>query len=492
MTGTIDPPGDCEPGSCSEGCTVDGVCVDEALPCCGNQRVDALEECDDGVNDPFGPCPECRLPFCGDEILNQSSEQCDASDLGGQTCVSRGFEGGTLACTASCTFNTANCFRCGNGQREGPEQCDGADVGGLACQDIGFSGGQLGCFPPSHPQRCRFNTSACSVCGNGEIEEGESCDGAALGGATCQSLGFPGGTLACAAGCRSFDTRNCFFCGNGRREGAEECDTPDLGGATCNAPGETGGQVNCTPDCRLDRSTCFFCGNGRVDPGEECDDGNAALGDGCRPDCRTECGNGTVERNEECDDGNRIAADGCSALCALEQPFGGGGFRQDCALRWGVAGGEATRRQECQDGDPLCDRGSMPGECAFQVFYCFNVAEIGFGGPAACTPTDVARVALRDSSVTGLRALSPADVDAFLGAVSATLARGGATVSRSGAAVDVSPAVSARRLCGGVILHVPLRQASGSTFRARRKLGTEVTEFAGTLDRDAITLVCEP
>ncbi len=45
---------------------------------------------------------------CGNGI-QEGSEQCDGSDLNGQTCQSQGYSGGTLACTASCTFNTSGC-----------------------------------------------------------------------------------------------------------------------------------------------------------------------------------------------------------------------------------------------------------------------------------------------------------------------------------------------------------------------------------------------
>jgi len=47
------------------------------------------------------------------------------------------------------------------------------------------------------------------VCGNGVKESGEPCDGSDLGGATCQSLGWDGGTLACTAGC-AYDTSACW------------------------------------------------------------------------------------------------------------------------------------------------------------------------------------------------------------------------------------------------------------------------------------------
>lgn len=47
-----------------------------------------------------------------------------------------------------------------------------------------------------------------STCGNGVIDPGEQCDGSDLGGATCESLGFAGGTLACSGAC-TYDTSGC-------------------------------------------------------------------------------------------------------------------------------------------------------------------------------------------------------------------------------------------------------------------------------------------
>ncbi|HWP64405.1 MAG TPA: hypothetical protein VNO26_00650 [Candidatus Limnocylindria bacterium] len=40
-----------------------------------------------------------------------SAEQCDSVNLGGRTCTSipGGFSGGTLACSASCTWDTSGC-----------------------------------------------------------------------------------------------------------------------------------------------------------------------------------------------------------------------------------------------------------------------------------------------------------------------------------------------------------------------------------------------
>lgn len=48
-----------------------------------------------------------------------------------------------------------------------------------------------------------------SACANGLVEDGEQCDGANLGGATCASIGLVVGALACTGACR-FDASACI------------------------------------------------------------------------------------------------------------------------------------------------------------------------------------------------------------------------------------------------------------------------------------------
>ena len=52
--------------------------------------------------------PEWECHRCGDGVVNPN-EQCDGLNLAGATCVTRGFAGGTLGCSASCTFDTSAC-----------------------------------------------------------------------------------------------------------------------------------------------------------------------------------------------------------------------------------------------------------------------------------------------------------------------------------------------------------------------------------------------
>ncbi len=143
---------------------------------------------------------------------------------------------------------------CGNGLRDGAEACDGGDLGGATCETLGFVEGSLACGDD-----CRLDTSLCLAapgCGDGVIGEGEECDGPALGGSTCGQLGLGAGRLACNDACR-LDTSACSTCGNGIREGAEACDGEDVAGLTCAGLGLGAGAVTCSPACTLDTSTCL-------------------------------------------------------------------------------------------------------------------------------------------------------------------------------------------------------------------------------------------
>ncbi len=180
-------------------------------------------------------------------------EQCEGTDLAGQTCVMLGFLGGALACRPDCIFDVSGCHSCGDGGINPGEQCDGTDLGGQTCETLGFLGGTLACGPD-----CTFDVSGCHDCGDDVIGPGEECDGTDLGGETCETLGFEGGTLACGADC-TFDVSGCHTCGDGVIDPGEQCDGSDLGGQTCRKLGFSGGTLVCGPDCIFDVSGCTVC-----------------------------------------------------------------------------------------------------------------------------------------------------------------------------------------------------------------------------------------
>jgi len=136
-----DNDGRCEsPGenlsNCSSDCTCDADTICEApkeicdycSPCCGPE-CNNNDKCDSGENNSSCPleCPcdndnTCE-PAQGETTANcagdckcgngkiDTGEQCEGSNLNGQTCVSQGFTGGgSLGCTSQCVFDTSECL----------------------------------------------------------------------------------------------------------------------------------------------------------------------------------------------------------------------------------------------------------------------------------------------------------------------------------------------------------------------------------------------
>ena len=166
-----------------------------------------------------------------------------------------------------------------------------------------------------------------TLCGDTTISQGEVCDGTALGGATCVSLGFAKGKLACFQ-CH-YDTSDCTTCGNDEINGKEECDGIDLGDRSCTSLGYTGGTLACSDVCKLDFSGCdpaFFVA-------------------------------------------------------------GGGPPKTDCLGEWLVTNtsggpdlkGHVAPRQTCKDGNAGCDAdGTVNGTCLFTVAACFARTDARF------------------------------------------------------------------------------------------------------------------
>ncbi len=277
-TSTCDAPASCGDGVKDPGEACDGDdlgssnCMTEGFPggslaCLGNCSGFDTSGCE-------------ANPACGDGVKN-GAEACDGSDLGGASCMTQGFPGGALACLTNCTgFDTSGCDpnpACGDGVKNGAETCDGDDLGGETCMTQGFPGGTLACVGNCSA----FDTSGCDpnpFCGDGVKNGAETCDGNDLGGATCQTQGFDGGSLACLGNCMGFDTSGCTsnpVCGDNMQEGAEVCDGTDLAGETCVTQGFDSGTLACQGNCMgFDTSGCMsgpVCGNNQAEAGETCD-----------------------------------------------------------------------------------------------------------------------------------------------------------------------------------------------------------------------------
>lgn len=187
-------------------------------------------------------------------------------------------------------------------------------------------------------------TTMATLCGDGQISQGEVCDGTELGGETCASLGFAKGKLRCVECHR--DTRNCTFCGNDEKGDDEECDGPDFGDTTCSALGFTGGSLACNDKCLLSTA-------------------------------------------------------GCDATFHVP---GGGPAKTDCTAEWRITNvaqkpgstGKTALKQRCRDGDTGCDQDGVAGQCTFALAACFVRDDARL---AKCTAPDVGDWTLRSPAI---------------------------------------------------------------------------------------------
>lgn len=231
----------------------------------------------DPTNDPSDD-PGEPAPVCGNGLV-EKDEACDGENLKNRECVDFGFDMGTLACDAGCQFDTSLCSipGCGDGVLITGEECDCGEQPGActpeglnnsACTDLDspkgtrYTGGTLAC---NSPIACNFNKDDCFYCGDAKINGADECDTGALGGATCVSLGYKAGVLACNPDC-TLDATDCtnVVCGDGECimpvEDSCSCpeDCPDLDPNSC-SPCECGGPgINCGCDvaCLLFNDCC--------------------------------------------------------------------------------------------------------------------------------------------------------------------------------------------------------------------------------------------
>ncbi len=118
---------------------------------------------------------------CGDGMIDPG-EDCDGVDLGGATCVTEGFDMGSLGCNDDCTFDVGACETiqefCGDGIVNLAEQCEAGMIGNATCLSAGFVFGTLGC----NGATCMFDTAGCQNAWIEDFEDGVVPPGWSSGG----------------------------------------------------------------------------------------------------------------------------------------------------------------------------------------------------------------------------------------------------------------------------------------------------------------------
>jgi len=390
----------------------DGITIDvsqKPLNCTNGIKDDKETDIDCG-----GVCGPCKpKATCGDGAVQKPNsaeinEECDKSNLDGKNCndIDK-YKGGNLKCKGDCTFDTSDCDqsenpRCGdNAVNQLSEDCDGQALKGRTCQSFGYNSGTLRC------SNCKFDTSSCTdpkpdVCGDGKAQSpnsagfGEQCDKSDLQQKTCVSFdAYKRGTLVCRSDC-TFDYANCELkqppekCGdNAVNQLSEDCDNTDFKGSTCLNLGYDSGNLKCTSNCNLDKNSCIvkeykcientdcitgYCMGGLC-ASPKCDDNlknqqesDTDCGGSCKKcannkacnvnaDCETGfCSYGTCREPEKCSDGRFSPGESdidCGGPCPNKCSEGGScDISGDCSEGLQCA---SSLCKKCEDNDQNCN-----------------------------------------------------------------------------------------------------------------------------------------
>lgn len=443
-----------------------GACISEL---CGNAVIDDGEACDFGIDNAAGSGCELDCSFscvtgssaCDDGNACNGTEACGEVTVAGylgQRCLpGMAADNGTTCGTDRICVN-ATCVdaTCGDGYTATAEECDDQDqVTGNGCEsDCTFSclstdptrdctpadacAGQGSCNDATHTctaGTALANNTPCGtggycwvgvctqpVCGNGQLEPGETCDNGMNNGTAgdgCKSdctyaCVTPATDCGTAPACQSWtcsvthacqavadatqDGDSCgsgmecnsgtctalsAVCGNATVEAGEQCDFGTAG----NGAG-TGCETNCTFSCTTSPNSCNdgnAC-NGVETCGPVTVSGNTGrrCSAGTPPSAGTSCGLGSICLNQTC--ATSSCGDGFVNSATGETCEPPGTMTCDAACHVVAACGDGVRSagEQCDDGNTINLDGCR-SDCTFEQTQRFNALAVKFDTDSTCT-----------------------------------------------------------------------------------------------------------
>ncbi len=281
----------CCPAACDSGNDSD------CSASCNNGVIDAGETCD-----PPATCPtSCNdNDPCSQDVMTGSAANCNVTC--GYTPVSDCISGDQCCPTGCHAINDGDCLpNCGNGVVEVGETCDPPATCPNTCDDL---------------DACSQDSLAGSAA---------NCDAVCMFDAITACVS---GDQCCPSGCDSVSDSDCnSVCGNGVLESGETCDPPSTCPSSCDDQDPCsqdimrGSSQDCNVSCEYLPITACVSDDGCCPPGCNTVTDN---------DCTANCGNGVIEAGEtcdppatcpsSCDDGNpcsQDSAEGSAAECNL-------------------------------------------------------------------------------------------------------------------------------------------------------------------------------
>jgi cysteine-rich repeat protein len=327
---------------------------------------------------------------CGNNV-QEVGEICDGSDLVGESCLTQGFGGGTLACAGDClSFDVSSCTQCSTNAdcNDGVSCTSDICTAGVcsntannaACDDGLFCNGAETCDVVND---CQLGAQQCTAGGESCNEGTDSCDICTLTNAEW----IPTGTIQNQLVTLRVEGVNCD---------AEQINfvawendlfpNPDDPVALNPGPAVFSGGVATTSwnaewQCDGDIGGVCIAGNPEYFFEATLNSASGIIissellvnGELTTVAESPTCGNSIQEGTEQCDDGNQLSGDGCSASCVIEFCGDGSVNNGEVCELWGLQsctiGGYAGDRAclgDCSGFDPTCVANEFCGDSVVQ------------------------------------------------------------------------------------------------------------------------------